>query len=179
MSMYLRLYRYKHLKNQRIICVCLLGFSGFMRSSEILSVKISDIVFDQNFIAVFIESSKTDQYRDDSWIMIAKTGTQLCPVDNIKTYIEWAELKSEDFLFCNLSKPKQGIKIRSDRKVMSYTNLRDEFLAALSPHVNDISKFCLHSLRAGGASAAANNGVKDRMFNVTDIGSANPLRTDT
>ena len=47
---------------------------------------------------------------------------------------------------------------------MSYTNLRDEFLAALSPHVNDISKFCLHSLRAGGVSAAANNGVKDRMF---------------
>ena len=54
-----------------------------MRSSEILSVKISDIVFDQNFIAVFIESSKTDKYRDGSWIMIAKTGTQLCPVDNI------------------------------------------------------------------------------------------------
>ena len=83
--------------------------------------------------------------------------------DNEK-YIEWAELKSEDFLFCNLSKTKQGHKIRSDRKVMSYTNLRDEFLAALSPHVNDISKFCLLSLRAGGASAAANNGVKDRMF---------------
>ena len=83
MSMYLRLYRYKHLKNQRIICVCLLGFSGFMRSLEILSVKISDIVFDQNFIAEFIESSKTDKYRDGSWIMIAKTGTQLCPVDNI------------------------------------------------------------------------------------------------
>ena len=57
MSMYLRLYRFKHLKKQRIICACLLGFSGFMRSSEILCVKISDIVFDQNFIAVFIESS--------------------------------------------------------------------------------------------------------------------------
>ena len=83
MSMYLRLFRYKHLKTQRIICACLLGFSGFMRSSEILSVKISDIVFDQNFIAVFIESSKTDKHRDGSWIMIAKTGTQLCPVDNI------------------------------------------------------------------------------------------------
>ena len=47
---------------------------------------------------------------------------------------------------------------------MSYTNLREEFLAALSPHVTDISKYCLHSLRSGGASAAANNGVQDRMF---------------
>ena len=80
---------------------------------------LSDIVFDQNFIAVFIESSKTDKFRDGSWIMIAKTGTQLCPVDNVKKYIEWAELNSEGFLFCNLSKIKQGYKIRSDRKVMS------------------------------------------------------------
>ena len=119
MSIYLRLYRFKHLKKQRIICACLLGFSGFMRSSEILSVKISDIVFDQNFIAVFIESSKSDKFRDGSWIMIAKTGTQLCPVDNVKKYIEWAELNSEGFLFCNLSKINQGCKIRSDRKVMS------------------------------------------------------------
>jgi hypothetical protein len=47
---------------------------------------------------------------------------------------------------------------------MSYTNLRDEFRLAFMPHVSDISKYCLHSLRAGGASAAVNNGIKDRMF---------------
>lgn len=47
---------------------------------------------------------------------------------------------------------------------MSYTTLRDQFKAAFAPHVSDISQYCLHSLRSGGASAAANNGVKDRMF---------------
>ena len=73
--MYKRLYRFRHLKNQRIICACLLGFAGFMRSSEILNIQVADIVFDQTFIAVFIESSKTDNYRDGSWIMISKTGT--------------------------------------------------------------------------------------------------------
>ena len=130
MSMYKRLYRLRHLKNQRIICVCLLGFAGFMRSSEIFNIQ----VFDQTFMAVFIESSKTEKYRDGSWIMISKTGTCLCPVNNVKKYIEWAELKSDDFLFCNLSKTK----------VMTYSNLRGEFLAALSPHVNDISRYCLH-----------------------------------
>ena len=164
MSMYKRLYRFRHLKNQRIICACLLGYAGFMRSSEILNIQVADIVFDQTFMAVFIESSKTDKYRDGSWIMISKTGTCLCPVNNVKKYIEWAELKSDDFLFCNLSKTKAGYKIRNDRKVMTYSNLRNEFLAALSPHVNDISRYCLHLIRAGGTSAAANNGVKDRMF---------------
>ena len=93
-----------------------------------------------------------------------KNRNVLCPVNNVKKYNEWAELKSDDFLFCNLSKTKTGYKIRNDRKVMTYSNLRDEFFAALSPHVNDISRYCLHSIRAGGASAAANNGVKDKMF---------------
>ena len=83
-----------------------------MRSSEILNIKVADIVFDQTFMAVFIESSKTDKYRDGSWIIISKTGTCLCPVTNVKKYIEWAKLKSDDFLFCNLSKTKTGYKIR-------------------------------------------------------------------
>ena len=47
---------------------------------------------------------------------------------------------------------------------MSYTCLREQFIWALSPHVSDIHKYCLHSLRSGGASAAANNGINDRMF---------------
>ena len=37
-------------------------------------------------------------------------------------------------------------------------------MEALQPHVSDIKQFCLHSLRSGGATAAANNGIKDRMF---------------
>lgn len=164
LDMYKRLYQVKNLKNQRIICACLLAFSGFMRSSELLNIRVSDIAFDQDYVAIFMESSKTDKYRDGSWILIAKTGTCLCPVTNLKKYIEWADLSSEDFVLCNLSKTKHGYKVRNDHKVMSYTNLRDEFLAALSPHVPDISKYCLHSLRSGGASAAANNGIKDRMF---------------
>ena len=44
MSMYQRLYRFRHLKNQRIICACILGFAGFMGSSEILNIKVADIV---------------------------------------------------------------------------------------------------------------------------------------
>ena len=28
----------------------------------------------------------------------------------------------------------------------------------------DVKKYCIHSLRSGGATIAANNGVKDRLF---------------
>ena len=34
----------------------------------------------------------------------------------------------------------------------------------MTPHVLDVKKYCLYSLRSGGASAAANNSVKDRLF---------------
>ena len=47
---------------------------------------------------------------------------------------------------------------------MSYSRVREVVLKALSPIVQDISKFSLHSLRSGGASEAAKAGIADRLF---------------
>jgi integrase len=74
------------LKNQRIICASL--NAGFMRSSELLNIKISDLIFEETYLAIFVEGSKTDECRDGSWIMIAKSGTCLCSVRNSLLYIE-------------------------------------------------------------------------------------------
>lgn len=162
--LYTGLYLENNVKNQRMICACLVAFSGFLRSSELLSIKISDIVFNSSYMAIFIECSKTDKYRDGSWVMIAKTGTNLCPVENVKKLIKWGNLSGDDYLFCNICLTKDGYKVRKSNRKMSYSNLRDLFMEALSPYVSDVKKYCLHSLRSGGATAAANNGVKDRMF---------------
>ena len=37
-------------------------------------------------------------------------------------------------------------------------------MEAFKPNVTGISRYGLHGLRARGASAAANNGVPDRLF---------------
>ena len=162
--LYTGLYIENNVKNQRIICACLVAFSGFLRSSELLSIKISDIVFNSSYMAIFIECSKTDKYRDGAWIMIAKTGTKLCPVENVKKLINWGNLSGDDYLFCNICLTKGGYKFRKSNRKMSYSNLRDLFIEALSPYISDVKRYCLHSLRSGGATAAANNGVKDRLF---------------
>ena len=47
---------------------------------------------------------------------------------------------------------------------MSYTYLIELLLEAKKPHVKDVSRYCLHSLRSEGATVAANNGIKDRLF---------------
>jgi integrase len=163
-EVYKRLYEDNNAKNQRIICACLVAFAGFLRSSELLNILISDIIFEKEYMGIFMETSKTDQYRDGAWVVIARIGTLLCPVANVEKLIQWACLKDGDYLFCNLSKVKGGFVSRACNKKMSYSNLREQFKTALKPHVSDISKYCLHSLRAGGATAAAQNGIKDRLF---------------
>lgn len=163
-SIYDRLYTEENIKSQRIICAFLVAFAGFLRSSELLSIHVCDIVFHCSYMAIFMEGSKTDRYRDGAWVMIAKTNTKLCPVENVRKLIIWSKLSDKDYLFCNICLTKDGYKTRSANKKMSYTNLREVFLEALKPHVNDVSKYCLHSLRSGGATVAANNGIKDRLF---------------
>ena len=52
----------------------------------------------------------------------------------------------------------------SANKPISYSTIRDYFKNSFKDIVTDISLFSTHSLRAGGASAAANAGVEDRLF---------------
>jgi hypothetical protein len=40
-------------------------------------------------MSVFIQKGKTDIYRDGNHIIIARTGNNLCPVNNLELYLEW------------------------------------------------------------------------------------------
>ena len=166
LKMFNSLYCEKDMKNQRTICACLLAYAGFLRSDELLKIRRSDIIFHDTYINIFIESSKTDIYRDGHWLTISRTGTILCPVLNLERYLTWANINSDSdmYLFCGISKCKKGYKLRDFNKPISYTTLRELFIGAFKTHVVDISKYGLHSLRSGGATAAANNGIKDRLF---------------
>ena len=54
-------------------------------------------------------------------------------------------------------------KLRESGSI-SYSCLRELFRKKLRELDYDPDRFGLHSLRAGGATAAANNGVPDRLF---------------
>ena len=166
MKVYNTLFIEKNIKNQRTICAFLLSYAGFLRSAELLKLRRSDIIFNSVYMSVFIESSKTDKYHDGAWILIARTGTVLCPVQNLENYFMWANIDcdSDIYIFCHLTSTKLCYKIRNDGKHLAYSNLRTLFLDALSPHVKDVSLFCLHSLRSAGATSAANRGIPDRLF---------------
>jgi integrase len=153
----------KQLFTQRTINACLLAYSGFLRVSKLLNIQSCDILFYQKHMFVFIQKRKIDIYRDGDTIVIARTGNKLCPVQNLEMYLEWScnPSDSDVYLFRNLTKSKDHFIFRKDNKPLSYTKMRELFIEAISSFVPHIKSFGLHSLRAGGATAACNFGISD------------------
>lgn len=80
-------------------------------------------------------------------------------------YIAMAKvsLDSDLCLFRGIIHTKAGERLRASGS-LSYTRMRELFLAKLTSLGFNAKQFGLHSLRSGGASAAANAGVPDRLF---------------
>ena len=53
----------------------LVAFAGFMHCDELLKLQCSDIAFGTESMTINIMSSKTDQYREGSSLIVARTGT--------------------------------------------------------------------------------------------------------
>ena len=71
---------------------------------------------------------------------------------------------SDKFLFRGIITSKNAGSRLRENGGLSYSRVRELVLEKLAAVGLDQRKFGLHSLRAGGASAAANAGVKDRLF---------------
>lgn len=161
------------LTSLRLMCLCILGFSGFLRFDEVSHLRRGDFKFHPTYMTIFIEKSKTDTYRDGKSVYISKGDTFLCPVKITKRYLTRAELQIEEeehpeldekFLFRGISKTKRSEKLRKANKPISYTRVREILLKELQTVGLDPLRFGTHSLRAGGATEAANAGVPDRLF---------------
>jgi integrase len=165
-EMYDNMFCIKNLYTQRTLNACLLAYSGFLRVSELLNMQSCDILFYQNHMSVFIQKIKTDIYRNGDTIVIARTGNKLCPVQNLEIYLEWScnPSDSDVYLFRNLTKSKDNFIFRKDNKPLSHTRMRGLFIEAISSFVPNIKSFGIHRLRAGGATAACNFGISDRLL---------------
>ena len=155
-------YSMASLYNIRSIVICLLAFAAFLRFDELAKLVRSDVRVEDDMFKLFIQSSKTDQYRDGAWIVVASSRRATCPVAMMNRYLDRDGLSCDSPFFCQLSKTKSGYKPRS--KGLSYSRLRELVLEAFKDIVPDISAIGKHTIRRGGATAAANAGVPDRLF---------------
>ena len=153
------------LSDVRLATTCLLAFAAFLRYDDLAKLRCCDIKFEVSHMTIRITSSKTDQYRQGDTVMVARTGTQTCPVAMLERYVAAAgiTLSSPLRLFRGIVSTKRGERLRAAGS-LGYARMRELLLTKLEQLGYDKRQFSLHSLRAGGASAAANAGVPDRLF---------------
>ena len=156
-----------NLPDLRIASMCVLSFAAFLRFSELVNLRRSDIDLYEEHVTLYVAKSKTDKHKQGSHVNISKTGKCTCPYEMLKMYLQKAGIPSESdcyiFRAITFCKKNNCYRLRNSGP-LSYTRARDLLLSALESLGIDKSKFGLHSLPAGGATAAANAGVNDRLF---------------
>ena len=117
---------------------------------------------------IFIEQSKTDVYREGHFVFIARVDSPIGPVNILNLYVERSNIdrNSSEFLFRAVSfcKSINSYQLRRINKRICYTTARTHVLKLIEIIGLDPTKFGLRSLRSGGATAAARNNIRDRLF---------------
>lgn len=151
----------------RDLTMIVLGFTGFLRYDEISSIRAKDVEMHTDYVKIKIPKSKCDQYRTGNEVVIKKGNTAACPVTLIRKYFKISNIneKSSEYIFRPAFRRREICKlIRKDKK-LSYTTARERIVKMLkSTSEGKYLNLGLHSLRAGGATTAANKNIKDRCI---------------
>ena len=152
----------------RNFIILLLSYVGFLRFDEAAHLRRCDLAFFKTHLKIFIEGSKTDQYRDGHILLISRLHSNICPVKLVAHYLRKSGLAGEyeSFLFRGMAWNGSTLShtLRSGNHPISYSTARTGCLKLLAKIGLDSNDFGLHSARSGGATAAANRGVPDRLF---------------
>ena len=142
----------------RFLLTCLLGFAGFLCIDKILDVKLKNMKLQERHLKILIPKSKTDQHREEHVVHISRIKSECCPVKYIEAYLQKVKLDisnvQEIISLCRIFKT-MGFRIPELRKLK----------ATYIPEITTMPEnFGLHSGALGGASAAANDGILDRLI---------------
>ncbi|XP_072175243.1 integrase/recombinase xerD homolog [Diadema setosum] len=146
----------------RDLAYIVISFAGFLRFNEMQSLRASDICFYDDHMSLQLNKSKTDQYRKGSTVVLSRGESSACPLRVLKNYMEKAGINvgSDQFIFRPAFCTKGARSLVKMNKKLSYTRARETVVARLK-EVSCKPNLGLHSLRAGGASAAAKSALPD------------------
>jgi site-specific recombinase XerD len=150
----------------RSAALCLTAYSEFLRYNELAGLRCCDVRFvGESHVELTIVQSKTDVYREGSKVLLAKNNVGPCPFSLLTRFVQETriDLSSELPFFRNLRYVRGGSYVVCDQG-LSYSRARTVVKGVLIKLGYSPQSYGLHSLRSGGATAAANAGVPDRMF---------------
>ena len=149
---------FSKLSNIRNFTSYIVAFFGWLRRSELITLKWEDIdLSDNRFIRIKVAYSKTDQFGQGVWVHIARRDDQFCVGKWLTRWLA-ASNNGSSWIFQKMS----GSRITKDK--WSTNGLvsaikKDILLIGLNP-----KHYAGHSFRRGGATAAAAAGVPERLI---------------
>ena len=69
--------------------------AGFFRSDEVRNIRMSRISFDDGYLTIRVEKSKTHQLRQEDEVVIALSSSSVCPVSPLKYYLSMLDINFE------------------------------------------------------------------------------------
>jgi hypothetical protein len=155
-----------------------LMYSAFLRFDDASQICVHHEMmrFNTDHVQIFIPKSKTDQYMEGAWVVVAKTSGKYCAVSLLQRLLREGHY--------NLVPAHDGVDVGPLLRALAPGSLRlKQTTGTLLDPIPALSyttllKHCkemcvaagiqktigLHSFRIGGATAAAAAGVPDRIF---------------
>jgi len=147
-------------RGRRDRALLLVGFTGALRRSELVALKVEDIAFEGQGMVLTIRHSKTDPEAGGQLVGIPRgKSAETCPVRALQTWLESAGI-TEGPVFRPIERWSGCVLPRAldDRRVAT---LLKELIARAGLNSD---AFAGHSLRSGLATAAAAGGASERAI---------------
>jgi hypothetical protein len=138
-------------------------FAAFLCADNLLTLQWEDIRFvGKSHMGLFLERSKTDQYREGTWTLVARVGGPFCPVALVERLISLGQYSGPGPLI-------RSVDVTRDRqyakdKAPAYSTLLQWFKEAATLLGLDPDLYGTHLGRRGGAMGAAATDVPNRLF---------------
>ena len=117
-----------NLLHHRTVVICLLGFSGFLRISELLDIQIKHLTFLSSHLEIFIPKAKTTSLRQGHIVHIKRLNSQFCPVQWLQAYLDRSGLITgeNNYIISRLAKSRSGHRAYG-YKPLAESTVRDTF----------------------------------------------------
>jgi len=162
------------------LTMMILGFCGFLRYSDLVRVFVDEIRFYDDYMEIFLETRKNDVLRYGNVIVIVRGEGPVCPVFWVQWLIGYSKLQGHVPLFQRYDgrvarfhpervQDTYG-RTTGDQKIeMPYHQCQGLVLNTLARLMSSTiaavkAEFGTQSMRSGGASLVAAEGVTDRLF---------------
>ena len=140
----------------------LVMYAGMFRCSDMLHMVAENVIRINDGVKIIIAKSKTDQVATgDSVILKCLGDTEVCPVTALFHYMDSCGITAGPLFILGDELGKEP----ENRRSVSYASVTRQLHAALeTTGIPCIEKLGTHSFRIGAATAAARNGVPERVI---------------